>query len=88
MSVTSYLLNMPPKEMVTELIAGIKRSEVATKEATSLMDLVDDDYPFVSDPMPNLYFTRDPFASVGDSAVVNKMYSVTRNRETIYCDYI
>ena len=35
-SMTSYLLNMPPKEMVTELIAGIKRSEVATKEATSL----------------------------------------------------
>ena len=57
-SMTSYLLNMPPKQMVAELIAGIKRSEVATKEATSLMDLVEDDYPFVSDPMPNLYFTR------------------------------
>lgn len=53
-SMTSYLLNMPPKQMVAELIAGIKRSEVATKEATSLMDLVEDDYPFVSDPMPNL----------------------------------
>ena len=37
-SMTSYLLNMPPKQMVAELIAGIKRSEVATKEATSLMD--------------------------------------------------
>ena len=34
-----------PKQMVAELIAGIKRSEVATKEATSLMDLVEDDYP-------------------------------------------
>ena len=64
-SMTSYLLNMPPKQMVTELIAGIKRSEVATKEATSLMDLVEDDYPFVSDPMPNLYFTRDPGACGG-----------------------
>ena len=31
-SMTSYLLNMPPKQMVAELIAGIKRSEVATKE--------------------------------------------------------
>ena len=38
--------------------------------------------------MPNLYFTRDPFASVGNGAVINRMYSVTRNRETIYCDYI
>lgn len=39
-------------------------------------------------PMPNLYFTRDPFASVGDGVVLNRMYSVTRNRETIYASYI
>ena len=38
--------------------------------------------------MPNLYFTRDPFASVGDGVVLNKMYSVTRSRETIYAEYI
>ena len=87
-SMTSYLLNMPPKQMVSELIAGIKRSEVATKEATSLMDLVEDDYPFVSDPMPNLYFTRDPFAVVGEGVNLNRMYSVTRNRETLYGKYI
>lgn len=87
-SMTSYLLNMPPKQMVAELIAGIKRSEVATKEATSLMDLVEDDYPFVSDPMPNLYFTRDPFAVVGEGVNLNRMYSVTRNRETLYGKYI
>ena len=61
-SMTSLLLDMPPKQMVTKMIAGIKRCEVATKQPTSLMDLVDDDYPFVSDPMPNLYFTRDPGA--------------------------
>lgn len=87
-SMTSYLLNMPPKQMVAELIAGIKRSEVATKEATSLMDLVEDDYPFVSDPMPNLYFTRDPFAVIGEGVNLNRMYSVTRNRETLYGKYI
>ena len=63
---TSLLLDMPPKQMVTKMIAGIKRCEVATKQPTSLMDLVDDDYPFVSDPMPNLYFTRDPGACVGE----------------------
>ena len=36
--------------------------------------------------MPNLYFTRDPFASIGNGISLNKMYSVTRNRETIYAD--
>ena len=87
-SMTSLLLDMPPKQMVTKMIAGIKRCEVATKQPTSLMDLVDDDYPFVSDPMPNLYFTRDPFAMIGNGVSINRMYSVTRNRETIYGDYI
>ena len=38
--------------------------------------------------MPNLYFTRDPFASIGNGISLNKMYSVTRNRETIYAEYI
>ena len=38
--------------------------------------------------MPNLYFTRDPFAMIGNGVSINRMYSVTRNRETIYGDYI
>ena len=87
-SMTSYLLDMPPKEMVTELIAGIKRSEVATKEATSLMDLVDDDYPFVSDPMPNLYFTRDPGACVGEGINIHRMHTPARKRESLLLKYM
>ena len=39
-------------------------------------------------PMPNLYFTRDPFAMIGNGVSINRMYSETRNRETIYGEYI
>ena len=87
-SMTSFLLDMPPKKMVTKLIAGIKRSEVATKEATSLMDLVDDDYPFVSDPMPNLYFTRDPGACVGEGINIHRMHTPARKRESLLLKYM
>ena len=38
--------------------------------------------------MPNLYFTRDPFASIYNGVSLNKMFSVTRSRETIYGKYI
>jgi arginine deiminase len=38
--------------------------------------------------MPNLVFTRDPFASIGNGISLNRMYAVTRCRETIYADYI
>src|SRR5574344_2227656 len=54
----------------------------------SLVDLISEDVKFLAEPMPNLYFTRDPFASVGEGVILNKMYSVTRNRETIYAEYI
>ena len=38
--------------------------------------------------MPNLYFTRDPFNMIGNGVGINLTYSQTRNRETIYGDYI
>lgn len=38
--------------------------------------------------MPNLYFTRDPFALMGSGVSLNKMWSDIRNRETIYGKYI
>ena len=87
-SLTSYLLAMPPKEMVSKLIAGIKRSEVATDKPSSLMDLVEDDYPFVSDPMPNLYFTRDPGACVGEGINIHRMHTPARKRESLLLKYM
>ena len=50
--------------------------------------MVQEESKFLADPMPNLVFTRDPFASIGNGISLNKMYSVTRNRETIYAEYI
>ena len=76
------------KELIRKTMAGINKNELPQLTNKSLSDLSDDEYPFVADPMPNLYFTRDPFASIGNGVSLNKMYSVTRNRETIYADYI
>ena len=87
-AMTSYLLEMSPTEMITKVIAGIKREEIKTKDATSLMDLVDDDYPFVSDPMPNLYFTRDPGACVGEGINIHHMHTDARRREALILRYI
>ena len=38
--------------------------------------------------LPNLYFTRDPFATIGNAVSLNHMYADTRNRETLYGKYI
>ena len=76
------------EELIRKTMAGINKNELPVISKKSLSDLAEDDYPFITDPMPNLYFTRDPFASIGSGISLNKMYSVTRNRETIYADYI
>ena len=54
---TEYLKSFKDsKELVLKSIAGIKKSDLPNSQVKSLADHVDD-YPFVTDPMPNLYLT-------------------------------
>ena len=76
------------KKLVLKSMEGIKLNEVRYSKEDSLVDYMTDDTELVADPMPNLYFTRDPFACIGNGVSLNRMYSVTRNRETIYGEYI
>lgn len=79
------------RQLVLKTMEGTKLEEILVskaKKGKSLVDMITEDGKFIADPMPNLYFTRDPFASIGEGISLNKMYSVTRNRETIYAEYI
>ena len=91
-SVIKYLMDYSDnKELVLKTMEGININELTAMERDmdhSLVDLVTEDSKFLADPMPNLVFTRDPFASIGNGISLNKMYAVTRNRETIYAEYI
>lgn len=86
--VKENLMAMDTFEMVLKTMEGFKKSEINTEDLNSLADLLESDYPFLVDPMPNLYFTRDPFATMANGVTVNHMYADTRNRETIYGHYI
>ena len=81
----NYVTN---KELVMKTMAGVNLQELHTDKSNSLVDLVSDASKLVIAPMPNLYFTRDPFAMIGNGVSINRMYSETRNRETIYGEYI
>ena len=85
---TDYLKSFDDnKALILKTIAGIKKKDIPSYKVTTLTDRVED-YLFITDPMPNLYFARDPFASIGNGVSLNKMFSVTRSRETIYGEYI
>lgn len=76
------------QEMVCKMIEGLRKQEIHYYRGPRLADLLSNQYPFIIDPMPNLYFTRDPFATVGNGVTIHKMSTVTRNRETLFAKYI
>ncbi|MBQ9465713.1 MAG: arginine deiminase [Muribaculaceae bacterium] len=79
------------KELVLKTMEGIALHELPLRNhniRSSLADMVKGESRIVVNPMPNLYFTRDPFESIGTGVGINRMYSTTRCRETIYADYI
>ena len=79
------------RKLVLKTMEGINIKEIVLEKAKrgkSLVDMIEPDSQFIVDPMPNLYFTRDNFASIGNGITLNRMYSETRNRETIYAEYI
>lgn len=88
-ALTEVLLDLPTaRELVFKTMTGVRFDELPTHGDRSLASLRNDRTHFVLDPIPNLYFTRDPFASIGWGVSLHHMYSVTRNREAIYSDYI
>ena len=86
-----YFSGMADSELVDTLMAGVRKSDVRGFETGKLSDYLSfrsDDYPFLIDPMPNLYFTRDPFATIGTGVSLHRMHTVTRNRETLFGKFI
>ena len=72
------------KELVLKMMEGVRKNEVDLKEPSTLSELVSKHDFFISKPLPNLYFTRDPFSFIKDGVSLHTMWSVTRRRETLF----
>lgn len=84
-----YLLEIgDAKSLVEKTICGVNISELKVYSKNSLSMMLNYDSKFILDPIPNLYFSRDMFSSIGNGASLNRMYSTTRRRESIYGKYI
>ena len=83
---TDYLSGMSDREMVATMMAGIRKSQLRMRSGKlgDYLNAMGNEYPFAVDPMPNLYFTRDPFATIGTGVSIHKMHTATRNRETLF----
>ncbi len=86
----NYLINnYDGKDLILKTMEGVTLEEMGREvKAYSLQDRIAPVDDLIVDPMPNLYFQRDLMASLGNGVIVPRMRFTTRNRETIYADYI
>ncbi|CAM4433363.1 arginine deiminase [Paenibacillus macerans] len=83
-----YLLSFANEDLVQKIMSGVRKNEIETSKKMQLYEFMEDHSPFYLVPMPNLYFTRDPAAVIGDGLTINKMRETARRRESLFMEYI
>ena len=86
-AVVDFLMAKDPEDLVATCIAGVFSNEIKAT-AGSLFDIVKSEEVFALDPMPNLYFTRDPGACVGNGINIHHMSTAARRRESLLLEYM
>ncbi|MBQ5986053.1 MAG: arginine deiminase [Clostridia bacterium] len=87
-AVSAYLASLPLEQLITTMACGVRKSDLPKSDKIHLIDYIDENYPFCVDPMPNLYFTRDPFSCIDQGVMISTMANVVRARETLFYKYI
>ncbi|MBQ9189694.1 MAG: arginine deiminase, partial [Clostridia bacterium] len=75
-AVSAYLASLPLEQLITTMACGVRKSDLPKSDKIHLIDYIDENYPFCVDPMPNLYFTRDPFSCIDQGVMISTMANV------------
>ncbi|WP_042354472.1 arginine deiminase [Bacillus rubiinfantis] len=86
--IKEYLTSLSKDKLVATLMHGIRKNELERKGRKHLYEMLEDLDPFYLYPLPNLYFTRDPAAVVGNGVSINRMNRSARQRESLFMQYI
>lgn len=84
-----HISKMPAHEIAEIAISGLGKNDLPHMDRElSLSDYVHSDYPLYINPIPNLYFMRDPAAVMGNGISINSMHTDARRREPMVIRYI
>lgn len=86
--VRERLLSVSPEDFFETVAKGVMRRDLDSRDGIPLALCVNDRYPFVIDPIPNLYFTRDIGVCIGRGMVISSMSKKSRKPETLILKYI
>lgn len=83
------MTKMSAEEVAEVAISGLSKKDLPDlNRELSLSDYVHSDYPLFINPIPNLYFMRDPAAVIGNGISINSMNTNARRREPMIIKYI
>jgi arginine deiminase len=80
--VRDFLADLPPRDLARHLIGGLTVLEVPGA-GDGFVGGVLGDTAFLLPPLPNMVFTRDPSAWVGDGVVLSPMHKTARQSERL-----
>ncbi|MDT8910331.1 arginine deiminase [Amycolatopsis sp. PS_44_ISF1] len=87
-SVRSHLSGVDAGTLAEVLMAGMTFEELPSAEGASLVRMMHDPHDFAVDPLPNLLFTRDSSAWIGDRVAISSLTMPARRRETAVFDLV
>ncbi|MCW2919472.1 MAG: Arginine deiminase [Actinomycetia bacterium] len=86
LAVADHLGGLHPEDLAHVLIGGLAHEEL--KPGHGLVYELMDRHDFIVDPLPNLLFTRDSSAWIGDRVAVTSLAMPARRRETALTELI
>ncbi|KRK58080.1 arginine deiminase [Fructilactobacillus fructivorans] len=87
--IKQYFETLSIHDLVSTIYAGLRREKIHFTHP-SLHDVAGTNAfdPFLLDPLPNAYFTRDPQASMGSGLTINHMTFEARRPESLITEYV
>lgn len=88
--IQEYLFSLDNKDMADKIMAGIKKSDVGAKKTEDFSRFFPDEEfeKYYTDPLANLYYTRDPGSSIGKGMSFHNMQMLGRRLEAIVWEHI
>jgi arginine deiminase len=87
-AVREYLFSMPPEQLRDIVLRGIMKRDLTGFASLALPLSIEEEYPFITDPLCGIYFTRDIGVCIGRGMLVSSMSMPFRQRETLLVQYI
>lgn len=87
--IREQLVSMTSAELADVMINGLRKDAVPHRDDEKRLSWwIQEDFPFYINPLPNLYFTRDPGAMIGKGLALSAMQTRARSRESFLLDLI